>query len=563
MRYLLPLILLVRFAFALSIHGQSATSSKLDTAKLGEFVDQLMAQHNGKDRPGGVVAVIQNSEIIFAKAYGMANLSHSIPNTPETIFNLGSVSKQFTGLAFAMLAEQDSLSLNDDVRVYLPEIPDFGPIVTLRNLLNHTSGYREVYGIANLEGRRGDILRRQEAIDVVTRQPELQFEPGSERLYNSTAYVLLTEIAERVTGLPYPDWMRHNVFNQLGMSRTMIAREQGESIPNAATRYSLMENGGYKEDHHRYAYYGATDIYTNVHDLAKWLRNFKTSELGGPDVIERMLEKSVLNNGRTLDYTLGLWVDRQRGLQRLSHRGGASGFEAYLTYYPEIDTGVAVLSNTGSVQAQRIGNDIATTFFKEHFEPEMIKQMPSVENSVTIAADRLDAYSGKYAFEDGRVLNVFREEESLFIQVEGQPRFLLVALSKTRFRVMLPGRDVQISFNADSGGQFNHGKVHQNGESSISRIHPWIPSLEELEDYRGRYFSVEAEVFYSLFLKDGVLTLNHRHLGESGLQAEEKDIFSGPEPVSRIAFERDADEQITGFRVSSGRLLKVLFEKQI
>ncbi|HLA63648.1 MAG TPA: serine hydrolase domain-containing protein, partial [Rhodothermales bacterium] len=153
-------------------------------------VDQLMAAHDGNDRPGGVVAVIRDGEVAFTRAYGLADMAHGIPNTPATLFNIGSVSKQFAGIFFAMMAEEGRLSLDDDVRRYLPELPDFGPTVTLCHLLNHTSGYREVYGVLALQGRNvdGDILRREDAIEVVQHQPALQFAPGSRHLYNSTGY---------------------------------------------------------------------------------------------------------------------------------------------------------------------------------------------------------------------------------------------------------------------------------------------------------------------------------------------------------------------------------------
>lgn len=198
-------------------------------------------------------------------------------------------------------------------------------------MLNHTSGYREAYGPLALQGRfvSGDILRRQDAIDVVRYQAELQFTPGSRHLYNSTGYVLLTTVAERISGVPYPDWMQEHVFGPLGMTATQIEREPGEVLPGAAASYRNASREGYREDFEAYAYYGATDVYTNVEDLARWIRNFRRSEVGEPGVMQRMKERSTFNNGDTLDYTLGLRFDWHLGMERVFHGRSTGGYRTY------------------------------------------------------------------------------------------------------------------------------------------------------------------------------------------------------------------------------------------
>ncbi|MEM8560563.1 MAG: serine hydrolase domain-containing protein, partial [Bacteroidota bacterium] len=337
-------------AFALTV----LRAEPIATTPTGQL-DQRMAPFDADDRPGAIVAVIRDGEVDLARTYGQANLAHGLPITRTTRFNIGSVSKQFAGVFFALMAEEGRLTLDDDVRTYLPELPDFGTTVTLRHLLNHTSGYREVYGPLAMTGRTvgGDILDRQDAIDVVVRQPDLQFAPGSRHLYNSTAYVLLTTIAERITEQPYPDWMDAHVFGPLGMTQTTIEREAGDVIPNMARSYTTTERGTFREDFEAYAYYGATDVYTTVDDLAKWMQFLKTGDLGngrgGPGVIARMTEKSVLTNGDTLDYTLGLTVSEHLGLTRYSHGGATGGYRAFLAYYPEIDAGLVMMGNIGAV----------------------------------------------------------------------------------------------------------------------------------------------------------------------------------------------------------------------
>lgn len=528
-------------------------------------LDQLLAQFRGDDRPGGVVAVIQNGEVTFTRAYGMADLTHGIPNTPETLFNTGSVSKQFAGIAFAMLAEQGILSIDDDVRKYLPELPDFGPTVTLRHLLNHTSGYREVYGVLALEGRRvnGDILKREDAISVVQHQPELQFEPGSQFLYNSTAYVILTTIIERVTGMFYPDWMKQHVFEPLGMEVTRIEREPGDVIPGSAYSYITAARGGYREDFESYAYYGATDLYTNVYDLARWLRNFRTSELGGPGVMKRMLEKSILTNGDTLGYTLGLYVGEYRGLRHLQHSGSTGGYRSFLAYYPDLDAGVAVLANTGAFPVSTVAEEMREIFFGDAMMPEEPAPVVATEESVIIPPRHRQVYPGSYKLEDGPSFNVLYEAGRFFVQPAGERRLPLSPQSDVLFLVDVPERDIRLFFHVEQDGSVISGIVFQNDDppAPFTRIEPWMPGSDDIEEFTGRYFSEEVEVFYTLSVIDGNLTVHHRRLGNVPLQVKERDTFNGLWPLVEVAFERDESGHVNGFRVSNGRTRSVRFQK--
>ena len=434
-----------------------------------DTVDQLMAPFDFDDRPGGIVAVIREGEVDFARAYGQANLTDGIPITEETVFNIGSVSKQFAGIFFAMKAESGELSLNDDVRQYMPEFPDFGRRVTLHHVLTHRSGYREAYGVLGLGGRSvdGDILERQDAIDVVVRQTALQFPPGQWYLYNSTAYVILTEIAERITDTPYPDWMLENVFRPLGMDDTTIERVPGEVIPNAAVSYTLSDQGFFREDFEAYAYYGATDVYTTVHDLARWMGNFRSGEVGGAGAIERMVAPVTLPSGMTQHYGLGIGTEDHDGLPRYSHGGATGGYRAYLAYYPTLDAGVVVLGNTGAVDTRRIGDAAAKAFFADEW-PEAVEESDpprpgdvsvthmtwlerpyrvrgidfvtlSLRAGVMYANERpLEAHPGM-AFKDGEAWFHFTEDGAASVSVPGRVRWRSIDSTRSP-REMTPPR---------------------------------------------------------------------------------------------------------------------------
>jgi CubicO group peptidase (beta-lactamase class C family) len=209
---------------------------------------QLFARFDRPGVPGAVVGVVRDGELVFARGYGRASLRHDVPFTTRTPTNIGSTSRQFTAFAIQLRAERGALSLDDDVREHLPELKDFGKTVTVRHLLTHTSGYREFLNLLAMGGRRldYDYVDRSELVDIVQRQPELQNAPGAEWNYNNTGYGLLAEIVAKVGGMPFPAWMRENVFEPLGMDDTMVRTEPGTIVPGAAMGY-VQGRGGFQE----------------------------------------------------------------------------------------------------------------------------------------------------------------------------------------------------------------------------------------------------------------------------------------------------------------------------
>src|ERR687890_1588326 len=247
--------------------------------------DQAAAQLY-KDTPGAVVGVIRGGKLAFVKGYGAADLTYGMPFTPETPTNIGSSTKQFTGFALVLLASRGKLSLDDDVRKHIPELKDFGKKITVRHLLSHTTGYREFINTLIIEGRQvleGDYIAPDEVINVINRQPALQNEPRAEFNYNNSAFSLASIVVERVTGRPFAEWMREEVFLPLGMTHTWVRATPGQIVPNRSIGYVPGE-GGFREVRDLHSSAGAGGIHTTPADVAKWFRNLKTGELGGPAV---------------------------------------------------------------------------------------------------------------------------------------------------------------------------------------------------------------------------------------------------------------------------------------
>ena len=364
-------------------------------------VDQLMSRWSGRDRPGGVVAVTRGGRIVFQKAWGMADLEDGIPNSAATIFHVASLSKQFTAFAIAMLADQGRLTLQDDVRRWLPNVPDFGQPVTLRHLLNHTSGLRDQWELWSMAGGRlDDVIRQEDLLRLVERQRELNFAPGAEYLYCNTGYMLLSEVVGKAGDRAFPAWMQANVFGPLGMRATQVYDDDERLVPGRAYSYQSGADG-WRKSPLNYSNMGATSLFTTVGDLALWLRNWHTAEVGGPRVIAMMQQRGVLNRGDTISYALGIGVGTYRGRRLLEHGGADAGYRTSIRYFPEFDGGVVVLGNAASFDAGGISLQVAEAFFEADLGPPPVAAAPAPPPAVAAqgwAPDSaaLAAFTGRY-----------------------------------------------------------------------------------------------------------------------------------------------------------------------
>jgi CubicO group peptidase (beta-lactamase class C family) len=333
-------------------------------------IDQIMVSFSQPGTAGGVVAVTQVDRILFAKGYGLADVEYGIPNTTRTPFHLASVSKQFTAFAIVLLAQQGKLSLEDDVRKSIPELHDFGVRITLRHLLNHTSGLRDQWDLWVMSGHRmDDVIRQQDLMTLMINQRELNFKPGAEHLYCNSGYMLLSEVVARVSGMPFKEYLKRNVLDPLGMHDTQVYDDHQRIVKGRAYSYVNSEDG-LKKSVLSYANAGATSLFSTAEDLAKWIRNWKNGTVGGQKALSEMQVRGILNNGDTLTYALGIDVRGWRGLYRISHGGADAGYRTYIAYFPEIDAGVITLGNDGSFNSGAIATEAIEAFFGDKLLPE-------------------------------------------------------------------------------------------------------------------------------------------------------------------------------------------------
>lgn len=535
-------------------------------------VDQLMRIHDGDDRPGGVVAIARGGELTFARAYGMANLTHGVPWKTNTVSNIGSVTKQFTAMGLLLLQADGKLSIDDDIREHIPELPDFGTPVTLRHFLNHTSGYREVYNLLPMTGYNGeDTFAREKAIQIVRRQPELQGPPNTEWNYNNTGFILLSLVVERTTGQSFAEYMRQNVFEPLGMSDTRVKMVQGQVIPGSAQGYAATKPGRFRATRDLAASAGAGGIYTTADDLLRWLLNTRDATLGGREAITEIATTAVLESGDSTGYGLGLAVSKLGGRTIYAHTGGDVAHRAYLSYFPEFDGGVIVMSNRASFDLG-LGARIARLFFASELEEDdeavaaenESAEAESAEAEGIMPPSRMEAIAGRWVIDvQGLSLDaeITAEEGRLYFQATGQPRAEARATSDST--VAIAAAQAEFTFRFDADGTTDAAVLRQGGgEMPMRRSAAAALSEDELRAYAGRYFSEELEIFYEITLEEGDLVLHHLDLEPATLSHREGEEFSSSQTfLATIVFERAGNGRVRGFTVSNGRTKGVRFRR--
>ncbi len=375
-------------------------------------IDSVFLDLDRTDSPGCAAGVVRGGRLIFADGWGSANLDHEIPITPGTVFYLGSVSKQFTAAAVALAAEQGHLSLDDDIRVHLPELPDYGTPITVRDLVHHTSGIRDyltLLSIAGLPPGTGD----DEILAILARQKGLNFPPGQRYRYSNSGYFLLSEILERATGLTLRQFAQREFLDPLGMRSSRFHDDADEPIRHRATAYSRTEHGFRMNHWWRFAQVGSGGLYSNVEDLARWVTALEEDRVGPPGFAASLLERRVLPDGDTLDYAFGVSVGEYRGLRTISHGGALAGFRSFLGRFPDERTAVIVLCNVADANPGDRAGAVARLLLGDRMAPadSPPAESPSEPEEAAappVAPDRLRRFEGRYYSEELDAHHVLR-----------------------------------------------------------------------------------------------------------------------------------------------------------
>ena len=523
---------------------------EIDTAK----VDALLAEWDREDSPGCALGVIQGGELIYTRGYGSANLDLGTPLSPRSVLHVASVSKEFTAVATGILDRQGKLSLDDDVRNYVPEMPDLGHTITLRNLIHHTSGLRDQYGLFRLAGWRDeDVQTFDDVLDFAYRHRRLNFEPGAEYTYCNTSYTLLALTIERVSGRKYRDFVREQIFEPLGMTQSHFHDDVTEIVPNRASAYAPKDEGGFKVADSTVSAVGAICLYTSVEDLAKWVRNFQTREVAG-DVLDEAFTAGPLNDGTTQGYGFGLTLGHYRGRKTVSHGGVDSGYRAEMLWFPEVDFGVVILANLSSFKPGWMARKVADLYLGEKLSADDLLDTPAIE----MAEPDLAALAGLYRDERRSVTRRVELRDGKLVVGIFEELLELVPFGNGRFRLGTPPAEIQIRPNED--GTLEYHELLAGGKRNIFvRSEIAAPDVETLASYAGSYYSPEIDTRYTLLLRDGALIRRLRKAADRELKPTVADAFTAG--AADIVFTRDGRGDVDGFEVFTDRIRYLRFDR--
>jgi CubicO group peptidase (beta-lactamase class C family) len=430
-------------------------------------VDRVFQQWHTDATPGCAVGVAHDGNMVLSRAYGMADLEHDIANAPATIFEAGSVSKQFTAAAIVLLAQQGRLSLDDDVRRHVPELPDYGTTITLRHLMTHTSGLRDWGSVAAITGwgRSSRTHDHSHVLDILSRQRGLNFTPGSEYSYSNSGYNLMAVIVDRVSGMSFADFSRQHIFEPLGMMDTQWRDDYTRIVRGRSSAYA-MRGGNWVIDRPIEHVHGNGGLLTTVADLVTWSQALADGRIGGADFVRTMHTRQVLTGGDTISYAGGLFVGEYRGLPEVSHTGATSGYRAFLARYPGQALDVAVLCNASNVNPGTVGRLVAQVYLGDAPPPAAATASPAAATqqqqrpaAPQYSAAELAAFAGEYYSPDVEMaVRIAVEEGRLVLHRRPATRMALTATAPDEFNAGI-GR---ITFIRDDAGrvvQFGVGQA--------------------------------------------------------------------------------------------------------
>lgn len=477
----------------------------------------------------------------------------------ESVFYIGSTSKQFTAASIALLVLDGKLSLSTDVRTLIPELKEIGAAVTVEQLLHHTSGVREYNFLLAMQGWKDpDRLTNEMILALLARQRSLNFTPGSQFLYSNSNYVLLAEIVKRVSGKPLPQFAKERLFDPLGMKNTQFESDASRIVPNRVLSYG-RSGGSYLQFHKTLEAYGAGNLLTTVGDLALWDENFYTGKVGGKPLLDMLQLKGVLNDGKTIDYGLGLTYGKYRGLPIVQHSGSHQGYRAQLLRFPEQHFSVMGLCNLAEFDPDGLLSRVANIYLANELAP-LPAQVVTTLVEAKIDPDLLDGYVGRFAFDTNSqfVMTFTREGDNFYAQATGQQRAQIYPSSENEFFYKVV--NATITFHRASDGTTNRITLHQNGDRGAGRVQEFVPSSADMQQYLGRYYSDELGVTIEIALKGSVLEGRAKDVPPLTLQPNRRDFFNNGSTT--VNFRRNSQGQIDSLSVGASRVQNMLFVKQ-
>ena len=515
-----------------------------------ERIDGIFARLDGTTRPGGALGISRAGEPLYVRGYGMSDLQHGVPITPESVFHVASVSKQFTAFAVGLLAVDARISLDDDIRTYIPELPDYGDRITIRHLIYHTSGIRDQWELLRMAGWRypADLFTQQDVIEIAVRQKALNFKPGDEFVYSNTGYTLLALVVERVTGMPLRAFADQRLFRPLEMTHSHIHDDHAEIVQGRTSAYTTGSSG-WKMSVPNFDTHGATSLFTTVGDLLKWGHNFETAKVGSQELLKDATTPAILNSGKSAGYGFGLFIEKYRGADAFGHGGADGGYRADILCLRAHQLVIAVACNFAEATPNLYSRAVAGVLLRGRLErspPRLArpKAVPSIARLEQLAgfykADTNDTVIGLSVL-DGKL-----KLDGLGIEL--QP------VDTTRFTMF--GMPLEFVGSPDAVPT----AVKMPAGDLMVRLPSFQLAAGELGEFVGEYWSDELRVSYRVEQQDDRLILASFKHAPGALRPVAADTFVRT-GVGTVRFQRSRGE-VSGFQLTGQRVRNVGFVRE-
>jgi CubicO group peptidase (beta-lactamase class C family) len=562
---ILPMLLLALIVDAPVFAAETDKSMDAKTR-----ADAVLKEYDKPGNPGCAVGVYQNGNVLYEGAYGLANLEHSVPIDPQrTVFDIGSVSKQFTAASILLLAQDGKLKLDDDIRKYLPEIPGYGHTITIDHLLYHTSGLRD-YTVLWLFSRKSawDYTSDQDALKMLSRQSALDFTPGSKYAYSNTGYFLMSLIVQRVSGKTLADFAHERIFSPLNMKNTYFEGTLGRVTPHRASGHVHQGDNAFQARKNGWTPYGDGGVHTTVGDLAKWQRNFDEPKVGGAWLIQQLEQKGVLNNGKEIEYARGLEVYDKgyQGIRTIMHDGGTwEGYRASLMRFPGEKFSVAALCNSGNAEPGKLRNQLSDIFMEEKFpkpaqEAEADQKPKPARNSASVRKVSPQLLGTYWNREDVTVRRIERSGGKLWYVRSPESRSELAPIEDGQLQMLGVSTRVVIKPMPSENGRQIVQVVSQT-PAILEKVEPFSMDAKTLNDYVGIYTHPELDdVRWTFVVEDGTLTLPSLQDEIAALTPAFKDAFLVGDEIIFV-FQRDSSGRVTSLLLDTVRVRNMVFTR--
>lgn len=534
-------------------------------------LDKVFSEWDNTTNKLGVAAgLLKDGKIVYAKGFGSADITHETPIDTDTKFQIGAMAKQFTAFAILLLEEQGKLSLSDDVRKYIPELPDFGSKITIKHLLSQSSGLHDFLALKEIAGwREKDAFTQKDALDLIFRQKELDYEPGTKFSQTSSGLILLAEVVKKVTGQTLAEFSKEHIFQPLRMNNTLICDDNEMIIPNVAISYQATKTG-LKNNLINHSIVGTTNLYTSAADLSRWYLNFENPKVGSKKLIEKLTSPVTLNDGKTtFTPTLGRllygqqYLHAERGVPKIWTYGLEGGYASNIFIFPNQKVTSFVLGNNNRYNGTLAMNMAIEVLGNTFTQP------PSIDfnklKTLTLKSNLLESYSGYY-WDNERIAGrrIYVKNDTLRYQTLGSANEnLLVPIAENKFQMVVDGDDVIMVKFRKRGDNLN--MIYISGESDEYVYEYYKPkkySATELDEFSGIYYSQALKVSYTLGQNEKGLFTSNKNQPIINFTPIQSDLFlSNARNLGGIQFVRDKQQKITGFYINSDKIKNLLFEK--